>query len=161
MRRIIVASETKGVRPYIVGAILRNIDLREESVYGSFMQLQEKLHHNIGKKRALVAIGTHDLDKMAPKGDIHYQAQTPQEISFIPLNMKEKHTAAELMEIYKTHKTLKHFLHLLEDKERYKKISRKIVYEHSGISFYIVQSNAFLISHCLGLYMYVIFMIYI
>ena len=40
------------------------------------MQLQEKLHHNIGKKRALVAIGTHDLDKMA-EGDIHYRADLP------------------------------------------------------------------------------------
>lgn len=71
-----------------MGAILRNIDLKEESVYGSFMQLQEKLHHNIGKKRALVAIGTHDLDKMASEGDIHYKAEAPQDISFAPLNMK-------------------------------------------------------------------------
>ena len=38
-RKIIVTSETKDVRPFVVGAILRNIDLTAESVYGSFMQL--------------------------------------------------------------------------------------------------------------------------
>jgi phenylalanyl-tRNA synthetase beta subunit len=30
------------------------------------MDLQDKLHHNIGRKRTLVAIGTHDLDTLTP-----------------------------------------------------------------------------------------------
>lgn len=44
------------VRPYVVGAVLRNIKFTQ-AVYDSFIDLQDKLHHNIGRKRTLVAIG--------------------------------------------------------------------------------------------------------
>ncbi len=126
-RKIYVSGETKEVRPFIVGCILRNIDLSDDSTYGSFMQLQEKLHHNIGKKRALVAIGTHDLDKMED-GDIHYKALAPEEIKFTALNMKEERNAGELLEIYKTHKKLKHFLHLVEGKAKL-----PVIYDAKGV----------------------------
>jgi phenylalanyl-tRNA synthetase beta subunit len=54
-------TQTGSVRPYVVGAILRNVTLTDDS-FASFIDLQDKLHQNIGRKRSLVAIGTHNLD---------------------------------------------------------------------------------------------------
>ena len=49
------------VRPYVVSAVLRDIKFTQER-YDSFIDLQDKLHQNICRRRTLVAIGTHDLD---------------------------------------------------------------------------------------------------
>lgn len=85
------------MRPFIVAAVLRNITFTAER-YDSFIDFQDKLHHNICRKRSLVAIGTHDLDTVKPP--FHYVAKPPDEIRFRALNQNEEHTAAELMEIY-------------------------------------------------------------
>ncbi|KCV68344.1 phenylalanyl-tRNA synthetase, beta subunit [Fonticula alba] len=53
-----------GPRPYIVAAVLRGVTFTQASL-DSFIDLQDRLHQNICRKRSLVAIGTHDLDKMA------------------------------------------------------------------------------------------------
>lgn len=55
--------------------------------YKSFIDLQDKLHHNICRKRSLVAIGTHDLDTL--KGPFLFDARPPKDIKFKPLNQVE------------------------------------------------------------------------
>lgn len=55
--------------------------------YDSFIDLQEKLHQNICRKRTLVAIGTHDLDTI--QGPFIYDARTPSDIVFKPLRIPE------------------------------------------------------------------------
>jgi phenylalanyl-tRNA synthetase beta subunit len=48
-----------------VSATLRGIDFSKQAgAFQSFLALQEKLHQNICRKRKLVSIGTHDLDKI-------------------------------------------------------------------------------------------------
>ncbi|ELY78613.1 phenylalanine--tRNA ligase subunit beta [Natrinema pallidum] len=47
-------------RPYVTGAVVRDVDLDEEGLE-SLIQLQEKLHATMGRKRAKGAIGIHDL----------------------------------------------------------------------------------------------------
>lgn len=44
------------VRPYVVGAVLRGMTFTK-AIYDSFIDLQDKLHQNIARKRTLVAIG--------------------------------------------------------------------------------------------------------
>lgn len=66
-------SQTAQIRPYFASAILRNISFDKLS-YASFIDLQDKLHANLARKRTLVAVGTHDLDKIAP-GDITYEVR--------------------------------------------------------------------------------------
>ena len=61
--KIIVKPETKSVRRYALGCILRNIKFTEQSYY-SFIDLQDKLHQNICRRRTLGSMGTHDLDKI-------------------------------------------------------------------------------------------------
>lgn len=46
-----------------------------------------------------MAIGTHDLDKMAP-GDVTYEALAPRDIKFVPLNKDKEYNAEELMTLY-------------------------------------------------------------
>jgi phenylalanyl-tRNA synthetase beta chain len=77
--KVFVKPETKAVRPYVVCAILRNINFDVQS-YNSFIDLQDKLHQNICRKRTLGSMGTHDYDKI--KGPITYEAVAPEEIVF-------------------------------------------------------------------------------
>lgn len=56
--------QVEQIRPYFAGAILRNLKF-DKHRYESFIDLQDKLHGNLARKRTLVAIGTHDLDKVA------------------------------------------------------------------------------------------------
>jgi phenylalanyl-tRNA synthetase beta chain len=62
------------------------------------MDLQEKLHQNICRKRQFVAIGTHDLDVIT--APFRYEAKPPKDIKFVPLNKTQAHTAEELMTVY-------------------------------------------------------------
>ena len=89
--------KTLEVRPYVSGAILRNIKFTAER-YESFIALQDKLHQNLARQRTLVAIGTHDLD--AIRGPFTYDALPPEEIEFVPLNQQKKMNAVELMKFY-------------------------------------------------------------
>ena len=90
-------SQTSRVRPYVAGAILRNIKFTKER-YESFIALQDKLHQNLARQRTLVAIGTHDLDTI--KGPFTYEALPPEQIKFVPLNQIKAMNAVELMKFY-------------------------------------------------------------
>ena len=89
--------QIKEVRPFAVAAVLRGMKFTK-IVYNSFIDLQDKLHHNIGRKRSLVAIGTHDLDTI--QGPFIYEGREPQNIKFRPLNQTKEFTAVEMMEMY-------------------------------------------------------------
>ncbi|VDM50406.1 unnamed protein product [Toxocara canis] len=114
--KLIVLPETAAVRPFVVAAILRNVKL-DEDAYASFIDLQDKLHQNICRKRTLVAIGTHDLDTV--QGPFTYGAEKPEEIRFRPLNETREFTAKELMVHYSGESHLKPYLPIIADKERY------------------------------------------
>ncbi|UWG48937.1 Phenylalanyl-tRNA synthetase beta subunit [Halanaeroarchaeum sp. HSR-CO] len=47
-------------RPYVTGAVIRGLDMNDEDLE-AIIQLQEKLHATMGRKRAKGAIGIHDL----------------------------------------------------------------------------------------------------
>ncbi|XP_065842811.1 phenylalanine--tRNA ligase beta subunit-like [Oscarella lobularis] len=114
--RLVIRPEMGGVRPHAVAAVLRDIKFTQQS-YDSFIDLQEKLHQTICRKRALVAIGTHDLDTI--EGPFTFEALSPDSIKFKPLNQTEEHTASQLMELYKTDSHLRHYLHIIKDKPLY------------------------------------------
>ena len=80
-----------------MSAVLRNITFTPNS-YASFIELQDKLHQNLCRKRTLVAIGTHDLDTI--EGPFVYDALPPSEIAFRPLNQSKIYTAEGMMELY-------------------------------------------------------------
>jgi phenylalanyl-tRNA synthetase beta chain len=89
----------------VVGAVLRGVRL-DRARYDSFIDLQDKLHANIARKRTLVAIGTHDLDTLRPP--FTYDAKPPTEIEFVPLAQRRSFRADALVEFYRTDPTVKH-----------------------------------------------------
>ncbi|GJM95132.1 hypothetical protein PR202_ga11837 [Eleusine coracana subsp. coracana] len=111
MLKMHVKPQTSQIRPYVVCAVLRGITF-DEARYNSFIDLQDKLHQNICRKRTLVAIGTHDLDTL--QGPFSYEALPPQEINFVPLKQTESFRADNLIEFYKSDMKLKKFLHIIE-----------------------------------------------
>ncbi|KAG8868091.1 phenylalanine--tRNA ligase subunit beta [Serendipita sp. 405] len=111
-----IASETAKIRPYTAAAILRNVRFTQSN-YDSFIELQDKLHQNICRKRQLVSIGTHDLDTLKPP--FRYEARSPTNINFIPLNKQKSYNGQELMTAYESEKHLARYLHLIRDSPVY------------------------------------------
>ncbi|KAG7309947.1 hypothetical protein JYU34_004463 [Plutella xylostella] len=113
---------TAQIRPYAVAAVLKGLHFTKQS-YESFIDLQDKLHQNICRKRTLVAIGTHDLDTI--EGPFVYDALPPKDIKFKALNQPKEHTAPELMELYSNHAQLKQYLGIIRDSPVYPIIKDK------------------------------------
>ena len=109
---ITVLPDTTKVRPYVAGAVLRNIKFTQDR-YDSFIALQDKLHQNLARNRTLVSMGTHDLDTV--QGPFTYEALPPKDIKFKPLNQTKEMNGEELMNFYENDKHLGRFLHIIRD----------------------------------------------
>lgn len=94
--------------------------------YASFIDLQDKLHQNLCRKRTLVAIGTHDLDTLKPP--FRYDARRPSEIRFKALNQEKELPVNELFELYSKDSHLKQYLPIIQDKEFY-----PIIYDSNDV----------------------------
>uniref|UniRef100_A0A0N5CG86 Phenylalanine--tRNA ligase beta subunit n=1 Tax=Strongyloides papillosus TaxID=174720 RepID=A0A0N5CG86_STREA len=117
--KITVKEDFKGqssIRPYVVGAVLKNVTLND-FIVKNLIDLQEKLHQNLCRRRTLVAIGTHDLDTL--EGPFTYEFKKPEDIKFIPLNDTVEMTAPEMFTKFSVDSHLKEYLHILEDQEYY------------------------------------------
>eukprot|EP01083_Nonionella_stella_P075492 205264_1 len=114
LHRMIIKPAVKQVRPFCVAAILRGIKFDTTS-YNSFMDLQDKLHFNIGRRRALVSMGTHDLDTI--QTPFTYDARPAEDISFVALNEDKEMTVRELFDEYKSRPvcSLKPFVPLVDE----------------------------------------------
>ena len=110
-------------RPYVTGAIVRDVNL-SETVLDSIIQLQEKLHATMGRKRAKAAIGIHDLTMLKgqayddDEGDpsITYRGVDPDGDRFVPLDSDAEMTPAEVLE---RHDTGAKYADLVADFDRY------------------------------------------
>lgn len=113
------------VRPYLVCGVLRDITFTPLT-YKSFIDMQDKLHQTIGKRRQLASIGTHDLDTIQPP--FTYTAKKPEEIRFVPLKRTQEMDAAELMEAFKSDLKLREYLDIIRDKPTY-----PVLYDANGV----------------------------
>ena len=102
-----VDPSTSPLRPYVVCAVLRGLTFDKKN-YKSFIELQEKLHQNVCRRRTYVAIGTHDLDTI--KGPFRYSAKKPEEINLVPLTEDNGRSfnGKELMDFYREDPSAKH-----------------------------------------------------
>jgi phenylalanyl-tRNA synthetase beta chain len=125
LTKLTVTSNPAKIRPYVVGAILRNVSFNKDR-YNNFIDLQDKLHQNICRKRTIVAIGTHDLDTL--QGPFIYDAKPPKDIRFIPLNQNKEMDGEELMNFYSTHAQLKAYLPIIRDSPVY-----PVIYDSNGV----------------------------
>lgn len=92
---VFIDQNVKPVRPYFLCGIVRDVEITDEFLR-SLMELQEKLHITIGRKRSKLAIGVHDLSKV--KGPFTYTLKDPHSVRFVPLAMDEEMDLAEILE---------------------------------------------------------------
>ena len=96
---VTIEKEVKNIRPYTVCAIAKGLKLTDERLE-NVIDLQEKLHGSLGRKRKKVAIGIYPLDKIALP--IRYTAKSPEEIKFIPLEEKKQMGAKQILKNHPT-----------------------------------------------------------
>lgn len=101
-----VEKGTSKVRPAICAAVVKGLEI-DEGFLVDLMQMQEKLHDTVGRKRKKVAVGIHDLSKI--KGKMEYFVSGGEK--FIPLDMEEEMDVGEILE---NHPKGKAFAHLVE-----------------------------------------------
>lgn len=112
-----IHDSVRQIRPYASAAILRGIKFTAEN-YASFIDLQDKLHQNLARRRTLVAIGTHDLGTIS--GPFTYEALPPQEIKFAPLNRPgQVMDGVKLMETLESDRHLNKYLPIIRDSPVY------------------------------------------
>jgi len=118
-------------RPYVTGAVIRGVDL-DDAALDSLIQLQEKLHATMGRKRAKGAIGIHDLTML--KGEvlsedgrdghtITYRGVAPEGDRFVPLDADAEMTPAQVLTDHPTGET---YAPIVEEYERYPAIYDEI-----------------------------------
>ncbi|KAL1777086.1 leucine-rich repeat-containing protein 47 [Sigmodon hispidus] len=124
-----VSPEVRDVRPYIVGAVVRGMDLQPGNALRRFLNSQTKLHDDLCEKRTAATIATHDLQ--AVRGPLLYAARPPEDLKIVPLGRREakakelvKQLQLEAEEQRKQKKRqsvsgLHRYLHLLDGKENY------------------------------------------
>ncbi|RCV64056.1 phenylalanyl-tRNA synthetase beta chain [Methanophagales archaeon] len=109
---MVVEPSVLEVRPYIVCGIVRNLQF-DTSTIESLMLLQEHLHRGIGRNRAKVSVGVHDLGKVKPP--FRYLAVDPG-FSFVPLDYEEEMSMVEILE---RHPKGVAYKYILEEKKKY------------------------------------------
>lgn len=111
--KVIVDSSVREVRPYTACAIVRGLRLDDEKIK-EIIEVQEKLHLTIGRKRKKVAIGIYPLEKITLP--ITFKAVEPDKINFTPL---ESNKSLSGLEILQKHPTGKEYSHLLAGKMKF------------------------------------------
>ena len=98
--KISVDGDLEGVRPIIMGAVVRGVNTgssapERSSFIQSLMDHQEKLHMTLGRKRSLASIGVHDLSKL--KHPFRYEAVSG-DFSFVPLASENIMKISEILD---------------------------------------------------------------
>lgn len=108
-----VDDSVEEVRPFIGAAVVRGVDLDERTING-LIQLQEKLHETVGRKRDKLAIGLHSLEPLEPP--FTYRAADPDGVSFTPLDFDSE---IPLNSILEEHEKGQEYAWILENEDNY------------------------------------------
>ena len=111
--KVIIDSSVKDVRPYTACAIVKGLRLNDEKIK-ELIEVQEKLHVTIGRKRKKVAIGIYPLEKI--KLPISYKALEPDKIKFIPLESNREMSGLQILQ---QHPAGRDYAHLLAGKVKF------------------------------------------
>jgi len=111
--KVFVEDSLKNIRPYTACAIVKNLKLDDNKIK-EIIEIQEKLHITIGRKRKKIAIGIYPLEKI--KLPITFKALEPDKIRFIPLESDKELSGLEILQ---QHSAGKEYAHLLAGKEKF------------------------------------------
>ncbi len=108
-----IDSSVKDVRPFTVCAIVKGLKFDNDRIK-EIVDLQEKIHATVGRKRKKLAIGIYPLEKISLP--ISYKALEPDRIKFLPLESEKEMTGLEILQ---RHPTGKEYAHLLAGKAKF------------------------------------------
>eukprot|EP00794_Sanderia_malayensis_P017534 gene17534-19284_t len=127
---ILYKSVMKGVRPFIVAAVVKNIDLSDLQMYKKFIAIQTKLHDTECGSRTTATIATHNAASFA--FPLTFDARKPEEILIQPLggstevsavdfvaSLKQKKEVEERKKKKQQQSGIHKYLDLIECKELY------------------------------------------
>ena len=106
--KVTIEKSVKEVRPHTVCAIVKGMRFNDEKIK-EIVDLQEKMHNSIGRKRKKIAIGIYPLDKIGLP--IRFVAKKPEDIKFLPLESRREMTGRQIL---RGHPTGREYAHLLE-----------------------------------------------
>jgi len=118
---VMVGKSVAGVRPFIVSAVAR-LPLGEEGLL-SIIELQEKIHETLGRRRRKASIGIHDLDKTKPP--FSYKAVPGDSIPFLPLDGGREMTPIQVLS---EHPKGREYAHILMGKRLF-----PLVFDSQGV----------------------------
>jgi len=110
---VIIDNSVKDVRPYTACAIIKGLKFDDEKIK-EMVDIQEKLHLTIGRKRKKVAIGIYPLEKI--KLPITFKALEPDKIKFIPLESDREMSGLQILQ---KHPIGREYSHLLAGKAKF------------------------------------------
>lgn len=108
-----IDSSVKSVRPCTSCAIVKGLKFDDEKIK-EVIDLQEKLHLTVGRRRKKLAIGIYPLEKITLP--ITYKAEIPDKIKFFPLESNREMTGLEILQ---RHPAGKEYSHLLAGKVKF------------------------------------------
>lgn len=111
--KVKIDSSVKKVRPFTVCAIVRGLKLNDEKIK-EIIDIQEKLHVTVGRKRKKLAIGIYPLEKI--KLPITFKALEPDKIKFVPLEMDREMSGLQILQ---RHPAGRDYAHLLAGKSKF------------------------------------------
>ncbi|MDO8622795.1 MAG: phenylalanine--tRNA ligase subunit beta [archaeon] len=110
---VTIDKSVQDIRPYTACAIVKNLKFNDEKIK-EIIDIQEKLHTTIGRKRKKLAIGIYPLEKI--KLPITFKALEPDKIKFIPLESEREMSGLEILQ---RHSTGREYAHLLAGKTKF------------------------------------------
>jgi phenylalanyl-tRNA synthetase beta chain len=89
-----IDKSVKAVRPHSACVIVKDLKFDDARIK-EIVDVQEKLHNSLGRKRKKLAIGVYPLDKI--KLPIRFVGRKPEEIKFLPLEAKVEMTGRQIL----------------------------------------------------------------
>ncbi|KAF9762595.1 putative phenylalanine--tRNA ligase beta subunit [Nosema granulosis] len=106
--------EDREHRGEVAAAVIKNYKFNEHS-YQNFISFQEKLCGSVGRNRAIVAIGTHDLSKVS--FPVVYKSVEKKEVNFVPLRHTSSVNGADLQDLLSSDNNLSKYFRLVRENE--------------------------------------------
>jgi len=104
---VTIDSSVKDVRPHTVCAIVKGLKFDDDKIK-EMIDIQEKLHLTVGRRRKKLAIGIYPLEKI--KLPITFKALEPDKIKFIPLESDKEMSGLQILQKLATGREYAHLL---------------------------------------------------
>src|SRR6056297_2381500 len=111
--KVKIDSSLKDVRPYTACAVVKGLKLDDKKIK-EIIDIQEKLHSTLGRRRKKVAIGIYPMEKI--KFPITFKAMEPDKIKFQPLEGNREMSGLQILQ---RHPAGIEYAHLLAGKTKF------------------------------------------